>query len=68
MKKRDILRHIKDYQAFIKTQTGKNLKSCEIQYEITAAHLFAQNGTAKCLNRTLIEHTHAMMLCHILEI
>jgi len=27
MKKKDILRHIKDYQAFIKTQTGKNLKT-----------------------------------------
>jgi len=82
MKKRDILRHIKYYQAFLKTQTGKNLKtiqfdsreeyidhevidylkSCEIRYEITATHSPAQNGIAKHLNRTLIEHTHAMML------
>ena len=27
MKKKDVLRHIKDYQAFIKTQTSKNLKA-----------------------------------------
>ena len=25
--KKNVLRHIKDYQAFIKTQTGKNLKA-----------------------------------------
>jgi len=29
MKKKDILRYIKDYQAFIKTQTGKNLKTIQ---------------------------------------
>jgi len=84
MKKKDVLRHIKDYQAFIKIQTSKNLKamqfdgggeyidhevinylkSCEIRYEITAAYSPAQNGIAKRLNRTLIEHTCAMMLEH----
>jgi len=76
MKKKDVLRHIKDYQAFIKTQTSKNLKamrfdgrgeyidhevinylkSCGIQYEITAAYSSAQNGIAERLNHTLIEH------------
>jgi len=64
MKKKDVLRHIKDYQAFIKTQTSKNLKSCGIRYEITAVHSPAQNGIAERLNRTLIKHVHAMMLEH----
>jgi len=84
MKKKNVLKHIKDYQAFIKTQTSKNLKamrfdgggeyidhevidylkSCGIQYEITAAHSPAQNSIAERLNYTLIEHAHAMMLKH----
>ena len=41
IKKKNILRHIKDYQAFIKTQTGKNLKTIQfdsgekyIDYEV----------------------------------
>ena len=29
MKKKNILRYIKDYQAFIKTQIGKNLKAIQ---------------------------------------
>jgi len=40
------------------------LKSCGIQYEITAAHSPAQNSIARHLNCTLIEHTHTMMLKH----
>ena len=84
MKKKDVLRHIKDYQAFIKTQTSKNLKamrfdgrgeyidhevidylkSCGIQYEITAVHSPAQNGIAECLNHTLIKYACTMMLEH----
>ena len=84
MRKKDVLKHIKDYQAFIKTQTSKNLKtiwfdgkgeyidhkvidylkSCGIQYEITATYSPIQNGIAKCLNHILIEHMYAMMLEH----
>ena len=40
------------------------LKNCGVQYEITAAHLPAQNGVAEDLNRTLIEHARAIMLKH----
>ena len=29
MKKKNVLRHIKDYQAYIKTQTGKDLKAMQ---------------------------------------
>ena len=84
MRKKNILRHIKDYQAFIKNQTSKNLKtiwfdgegeyidhevidylkSCGIQYKITATHSPIQNGIAEHLNCTLIEHMCTMMLEH----
>ena len=44
MKKKDVLRHIKDYQAFIKTQTSKNLKAMQF------------NGGGEYINHKVINY------------
>jgi transposase InsO family protein len=46
---------------FLSKEFKKYLLDNGIQLEITAPHSPSQNGIAECLNRTLVEHTHAMI-------
>jgi hypothetical protein len=49
---------------FINDQFKKYLLDSGIQLEITAAHSPSQNGIAERLNRTLVEHSRAMLHAH----
>jgi hypothetical protein len=64
------------YQAYIKNQTGNDLKffridnrkeylkDCGIQLQLTAAYSPSQNRVAERLNQTLVEHAWAMLIKH----